>query len=390
MKKQEDLEKRIAELEIQLTQCQQREREQQAREHSLKQTNGELRQVVAELEHRYHDITLLSEMGDLMQGCLNVDEAHTVVAEYGALLFPNQSGGIYVFNATRQCVEAMATWGDDSYHEGIFLPEECWALRRGRPHIVAPPHTRLRCHCLNTPDHAPYLCLPLLAQGKTLGVFHLCDTSGETTSRTHEHQVQIATMMADHVALALANIQLRQHLQEEVIHDPVTGLYNRRYLVEVLERELRQAARKDYPLSVVMIGVDYFKDFNDTHGHEAGNILLRTLAAFFQNMVSQNDLVYRYGGKEFLLVLPGASLEEAEEQASKVYEGVLRLQMLYQERVINGFSVSVGVAGFPRHGSTFAELMHVADAALLQAQGERQHRVVVGRLPEREVGKDLL
>jgi diguanylate cyclase (GGDEF)-like protein len=164
-------------------------------------------------------------------------------------------------------------------------------------------------------------------------------------------------------------------LRDQAIRDGLTGLFNRRYLDEALESELSRSKRQGSPLGVIMMDLDRFKEYNDTYGHNAGDDLLVTLARMIQDQVRREDIACRYGGEEFLLIMPGASLEATLQRAQSLQKGVNKLHALNQS--LKPFTISAGVAIFPVHGATADDLLHAADQALYRAKAEGRNRVMV-------------
>src|SRR3989449_1743351 len=195
--------------------------------------------------------------------------------------------------------------------ERVFAPEECWALRRGQVHGVEDPARGLVCRHLGALRGVSYLCVRMMGQGEALGVLHVQSggTSGEGQNHLTDAQQRLAVTAAGHIALALANLRLRETLRMQSIRDPLTGLFNRRYMEESLARELRRAARNQRRLGAIMLDLDRFKRFNDTFGHEAGDTLLRELGEFLRSRTRGEDIACRYGGEEFVVILPEASME---------------------------------------------------------------------------------
>jgi diguanylate cyclase (GGDEF)-like protein/PAS domain S-box-containing protein len=190
-------------------------------------------------------------------------------------------------------------------------------------------------------------------------------------------QIQYGRLFANLTALVLNNAQLREALREQSIRDPLTGLYNRRYLEEMLSQQLSRVTRRLHPLGMIMIDIDHFKRFNDTYGHATGDGVLRGLARFLQRHIRGGDIACRYGGEEFLLIMPDTSLEVAQQRAEAVWRGVRRLRWPNSHQSQEGITLSVGVAGYPVHGRTMESLLHAADTALYQAKREGRDRVVV-------------
>ncbi|MGH2414504.1 MAG: diguanylate cyclase, partial [Microcystaceae cyanobacterium] len=334
-------------------------------EEALQQTNQKLTSKVRELEQRHQEMTLLSDMIDFLQACLTVEEAYTALIEFLQPLFPNSNGGIWMLNSANNLVEAVASWGTSIHSETCFPFGDCWALRRGRLHHVKQTTPGLFCqHTHDNPSPSESLCVPMIAQGETLGLFYL-DTS-EPEQLTAVKQ-QLARTVAEQIALALANLKLRETLQNQSLHDALTGLFNRRYLDEFLKREIHRAARGEKPLGIIMLDVDHFRHFNNTFGHEAGDEVLKELARFLQSSIRASDMVCRFGGEELLLILPKASLEDTRKRAEQIRQGIKQLNVKKKNRPLGNITVSLGVACFPIHGQTGREVLRSADLALLKA-----------------------
>jgi diguanylate cyclase (GGDEF)-like protein len=192
---------------------------------------------------------------------------------------------------------------------------------------------------------------------------------------------RLGEAVANHIALALANLSLRETLRNESIRDPLTDLFNRRYLDEALPRELRRAGRDQHPLSIIVIDVDHFKQFNDNFGHEAGDKMLQALARHLNSRTRGHDIACRYGGDEFLLALPGASLEVACNRAERIREEAKTLVFQSDMHSVASIRVSLGVASYPDHGSTVAALIRAADLGLYHAKAQGRDQVVQQALP---------
>jgi diguanylate cyclase (GGDEF)-like protein len=219
-----------------------------------------------------------------------------------------------------------------------------------------------------------YLCVPILAQGETLGILHLQATDAEPQLNAAE--LSFKTTFAGQVGLSIANIRLREALRMQSVRDPLTGLYNRRYLEEVLERETRRAGRAEQSMGILMLDLDHFKHFNDTYGHDAGDAVLRETAAFLVQNVRAEDFVCRFGGEEFVVILPTADIQGANVRAEALRAKMKNLPIMYQGKSLGLITFSVGVAAFPEHGGLPKELMAAADAALYQAKKAGRDRVV--------------
>ena len=336
----------------------------------------EVRVSQERLEQRSRELDLLNRMGELLQACVTEEEAYAVVGRFVGQFFPNESGAVFVMSASRNVAEARAVWAaTPSPDWSVFKPEECWALRRGRIHVVESTPTGLLCSHLPQPQPPSYLCIPLIAQGESLGILYLAARNGsDTASESHQ---RLAATVADQLGLAVANLKLRETLRNQSIRDPLTGLFNRRYLEETLERELRRAERSHGALGIVMLDLDRFKQFNDTFGHDIGDVLLREMGRLLQAAVRGGDVACRYGGEEFVLVLPDAEAEVTRQRAERIRDAVKHLFISHHGQSVGSVSVSAGVAAFPAHGNTAESLVQAADAALYRAKAEGRDRVVV-------------
>ncbi|MFP4437749.1 MAG: PAS domain S-box protein [Chloroflexaceae bacterium] len=341
-------------------------------EAALQHANTHLTHWVRELEQRTHEITLLNNMGDLLQACRTAEEAYAVIGQIAPQLFPGESGALYMLSASHTLLGAVALWGPLPVQR-TSLPDECWSLRRGRIHLSQDTRVGLCCEHLPTPLPACSLCIPMMAQSETLGVFHLCREQASFSDATR----QLAATVTEHIALALANLRLQETLRHQAIRDPLTGLFNRRYMEEALERELRRAARHTMHLGVIMLDLDHFKQFNDTFGHAAGDTVLRELGACLRAQMHGEDLAARYGGEEFTLIILDAVAEEIVQQAERILNSVRQLQVQYRGQALGAVTVSLGAAIFPTHGTTVEELVRAADAALYRAKTAGRNCIVV-------------
>ena len=166
-------------------------------------------------------------------------------------------------------------------------------------------------------------------------------------------------------------------LREQSVRDHLTGLFNRRYMEETLERELLRAARKQLSLGIIMLDVDEFKHFNDTYGHAAGDLILRELGSLLLRQVRGEDVACRYGGDEFMLILPDASREVTRERAERICAYARQLRLQFEGQSLAAVGLSLGVAVFPEHGAASTGVLRAADAALYRAKHEGRGRVVV-------------
>jgi diguanylate cyclase (GGDEF)-like protein len=157
-------------------------------------------------------------------------------------------------------------------------------------------------------------------------------------------------------------------MREQANHDPLTGLYNRRYLNDTLQRELNHARRDGTPTAIAMLDIDHFKNINDTYGHDAGDLMLRELGRLLRENVRKSDIACRFGGEEFVLVLLDSSLESCRQLLGKINTLVKEMQIHYGEQLLGSMSMSIGIVEASQHEMTADELLSAADKALYAAK----------------------
>lgn len=329
--------------------------------------------MLRDLTARSQRATLLAKMGELLQSCISKDEVFAAALGFAPKIFPTSRGAVALLNAARDLAEVAGQWHDCQLPVSVFEPNSCWALRTGHPHLVVAGDTTAPCAHAAGVQHT-YLCIPILAQGEALGILHFQATDNAPTMGDSE--LSFKTTFAAQVGLSVANIRLREALRSQSIKDPLTGLYNRRYLTEMLGREIRRAVRAEQPLGVLMLDLDHFKKFNDTYGHDAGDTVLREAASFLTKSIRVEDIVCRFGGEEFVVLLPTADLNAAHARAERIRSKLRELTVLHQGQSLGMVTVSAGVAALPMHGTSPKELLDAADAALYRAKREGRDRVV--------------
>lgn len=357
--------------------------ERRQAETSLKEANQKLVTWVHELELRSAEMTLLSDMGEQLQSCQNIEEACAISVQYIRKICPFSQGALYLISPSKDLAEAVQQWGDTTSSEKVFVPLDCWGIRRGRPHLVDSLHPGLKCGHIVGMQVDQHLCVPMLAHGEAIGILHLNLTLTEPDQENitdrifSEHKAQVIMAAAEDIALALSNLYLRESLRQQSIRDILTGLFNRRYMQESLERELSRADREKISVGVIMFDIDNFKDFNDVYGHDGGDALLHHLGAYLLKKTRGGDIVCRYGGEEFVVVLPSACLENTRIRAEEIRKGVKDLVVYHLGKPMRSCTLSFGVTAFPERGTTSKSLLKSADNALYIAKSEGRDRVVV-------------
>jgi diguanylate cyclase (GGDEF)-like protein/PAS domain S-box-containing protein len=326
------------------------------------------------LEQNNRRLSLLGEMTGLLQTVVKVEEAAAIVGGYAAQVQVGDGGAIYLFKESRNALDLLARWGELTLADSI-APDECWALRRGQPYRPPGAQPALRCkHVQQVDGPSTYLCLPMMAEGGALGLLHV--GFADEFPATREDDALFAQRMSEQLGLALANFRLRETLRFEAMQDPLTRLYNRRFLEISLKREFARAARENNSVAVMMLDVDHFKRFNDTHGHDAGDVVLRQFGQILMENCRAADLACRFGGEEFTVVIPGATREATTEWAERLLGSVRDMKAVADWRVLPPITVSIGIAFFPEHGEETTKVIQAADQALYAAKEAGRDRYV--------------
>lgn len=346
----------------------------------LMQMNQRLQDGIAELAERTQQMHMLVELGELLQACQTAEESYAVIGRSIERLFPSLSGSLFLMSSSLGTLESVANWGDGAAStQRVFKSDACWALRLGRAQEAGDAPCPEGCRVPGTAARAVAICLPLTARKETLGVLQLSGGSSPD-GLLPEATRTLADAVAEQLALGLATLRLRDELRNQSIRDPLTGLFNRRFLEEWLGPELRRAARGKRPLSVLLLDLDHFKRFNDSFGHEGGDMVLREVGALLRSQVRAGDVACRLGGEELAVLLPEARLEDAAKRAEQIRRQVEGLAVLLGGRALGQVTVSIGVSAFPQHGDSQEALLRAADAALYEAKAGGRNRVVAAEV----------
>jgi diguanylate cyclase (GGDEF)-like protein len=323
---------------------------------------GSLQQLQVETESG----KLLNELQANLQICVNPPEAYEVLGGYAQKFMPGSAGAVFAIDSSRNLMGVMASWGDSlSPTQHILSPEDCCAMRGGRLHLRVETSHGLSCRHFAGSIPDAYLCLPLAALGETLGILHISVASSDLLTPARLALIQ---QSGEYAALRLANLRLREKLHDQSIRDPLTGLYNRRFLEATLEQELHRSGRHHTGLGVIMADIDKFKLFNDSFGHTAGDIVLKEVGAMFRRSVRTEDIVCRYGGEEFLIVLPDTSLESVRERAEVMRDAIAKLDLQHAGHALGKITASFGIS-FSQDGVLTPDiLLRYADEALYEAK----------------------
>lgn len=351
-------------------------KDQHANEAALRTRNDELDATLKQIEQYNLHSSMMSEMSKLLQVCNDLPEALKVVSTYLPPLLPDTSAGLYLFAPSRNFLELVSTWGPSVFDRHI-LPEDCWAIRKGQIFYNQPSGSGNHLACAHERNGHMGCCIPLMAQGEIVGLFtlHYQSENGNPPDES------LLTSICEHISLAISNIKLKAALKQQSIRDPLTGLNNRRLFEDALNRELARLTRTGKPLAVVMMDVDHFKRFNDTYGHEAGDIVLKEVAQSLAGLTRASDVVCRYGGEEFCMLLPEAGPQAALDKAELLRARICSLKVKQHGALLDPVTMSFGIAVAPWHGDTIDQLVREADLAMYKAKSAGRNRVELAPLP---------
>lgn len=357
--------------------------ERRRAETALRESDDKLKEELLKAKARADHAGKLNELVEILQSCQNIEEACRIAEKILPAILPCRAGALCLINPSRNDVEVVASWGEAPGTEKNFRPDACWALRRGKIHDVRDAASPVRCAHVNGSIPNGYLCFPLAAQGETLGVMFLearkSSDSPAAGAVSLEDFASWAVEIGERISPALANLRMRELLHSQSIRDSLTGLFNRRYLQEILQRDIGLAERKEQNIAVVMCDLDHFKQFNDTFGHEAGDLVLREVANVLKANVRAGDIACRYGGEEFVLILPEMASESALERVDFIRKEIKNLSLRHKGQSLGGITISAGIAVYPTSGTLAEQLIAAADEALYKAKAQGRDCIVLDR-----------
>ena len=330
-------------------------------EKELEITNSQLQQTISDLQ-------LTGSVTHSLQACVSLEEVNEVIKAAARRLFPNTKGALAIITESHNTAEVVGHWGGETGMEPVFSPEACIALRTGHATTFSSKEVGLACrHFTFTPVSSA--CLPITAHGETIGILHL-----SSTDLSVPLPGDLATRIVEQIALGLANLLLRDSLWVKSTRDSLTGLFNRRYMEEALEREVARANRTGSKLAAVMIDLDHFKRFNDSNGHGAGDAVLRKVGLLLRSVSRLQDIACRYVGEEMVVILPEIGAEGAGECAERWRQAIAQLQVCVSGQLVGCVTASFGVAEF-RKNMTGEQLLRAADQSLYHAKEKGRDRV---------------
>jgi diguanylate cyclase (GGDEF)-like protein len=347
-----------------------------AMELALRQRNEERRQVA--------DLSAALQLSDSRH------EAYGIIETFARRMLSEASGAFYVYTASRDQLTLVAQWnrpGETHKFADHLHPSECWGLRQGGRHTgsidalaqtgIQPGSDVSPVHCRHIADEAgAYTCIPIIGRGQILAMLHLRSEKFRTAKAAAPWD-GLVERLTDQLSLSLTNIELRERLENMALRDGLTGLYNRRFIDEMLDHQLAKLRRDGKKAAFLLLDVDHFKRFNDTYGHQAGDEALRKVGAALTATVRASDVVCRYGGEEFLVFLPECGAEEALVKTEAIRHAISVMPLKIVDANIPPVTASIGVAIYPDAATARIDLIQLADRALYRAKAEGRDRVVL-------------
>jgi len=346
-------------------------------ESMLKSNHLKLEKSLEELKRLNSEILVSKAFLSELQFIFKLTEIFNLIAKFSLSLFPGTAGVLYLTNPLKNHLEAQVEWGISHSKDKLIDPTDCLSLRKGAlcTHVSA--KDQMQCDHINGRllKHTA-ICVPLYAHNESIGLYYIEFSQIINSEALPLLEMRVQTF-ADQLSLAIANIKLHETLRFQSIRDPLTNLYNRRYLEETLDRELVRAQRKSLSLAVLMFDVDHFKYFNDMYGHEAGDDVLKEVSNVIRDCIRASDVACRYGGEEFVVILLESPMAFAQTHAEKLREKIASMSLNRSRGILSSITVSIGVAMFPKHGQSTQDLLSAADIALYGAKNSGRNKVVI-------------
>ncbi|MCC5991492.1 MAG: diguanylate cyclase [Rhodobacteraceae bacterium] len=349
---------------------------------NLEQQNDEMRHAEA---LRQSERQLLALTSEWLYSAKSFDELLMVVQRAMHTLIPEAEGALYIYGAARSTLELATSWGSTPDFQTHMQPDDCWALRRGRAYAYGLKPIQFACDHVKNPA-TPYFCLPIIAHGETIGLLHIVfegfEEGGLMRHMREEvlrNRWDVSLICAEQISLAIANVRLRQELHDQSMRDALTGLWNRRWFNDRASKELHHARAEGSEIAMIMFDVDHFKSFNDSYGHDAGDLVLQEVGNLLRTLGEPAAYACRMGGEEFVLLAPNMSGSKAVALADRVRASLSELSLKHAGAALPQITASAGLALYPQDGQSVDELMKAADQALYCAKDHGRNCTVTAQ-----------
>ena len=352
---------------------------------NLPSTTHPLEAEITRLQEEKYRLQRLQNLSLALQSCQSLDEVYTVLPELLQTFYPDMCGQALLTNYQQSQITKTLCWGQSPYPTppSCLFPS-CSVIQRHQPTecrqdlwLQANYATLCTATALTlSPAGECCFCVPIITLSeRTFGVLSFWHpVSGQCIAEAEQRSV---AAIAQHIAFTLDRLDQMETLRLRSIRDPLTGLFNRLYLKEILPQLLLRAKHNQKPISIVMIDVDHFKRFNDQYGHQAGDQVLRDFSIFLKGFVRATDFAFRYGGEEFTLILPEVCQSKAQQIADRLRHGLQYFTLKFAGRNLGSITLSAGIATFPQNGASDEDLIAAADAALYESKVNGRNRVTI-------------
>ena len=320
-------------------------------------------------------LTLLREMTEFLMLSDSSAECFSVFSNYLSKLLPNVSGAVF-FEKSNNC-SLQHCWGGDATVNMPFSSKDCWALRTGKTYDSYAGICSHPCAARSVDQ----LCVPIKSSDKLHGILTLyresCfdDALAELYFANRDELLDLLQPACDLLGIALSNIALRERLSDESNRDVLTGLLNRKGFVQAATREMKNALASQEKMSFMMFDIDHFKKVNDQYGHDVGDVVLVYFSDIISNNIRAEDILCRYGGEEFLLIMPNTTINFAYQKSEELRLAVQEALIPAQSGVDISITFSGGLSCFPEEGQTLRELIKTADVALYDAKRMGRNKI---------------
>ncbi|UZD89684.1 diguanylate cyclase [Cognatishimia activa] len=350
--------------------------------------NSEEREILENQMQLAKEVKLLGELNEWLQSSRSLDELFDMVIKFMSHMLPECAGSIYVYSNSRDVLDGVSSWNDGVVKRHIH-PEACWGLRRGRTYTYGTSEVDFICEHAEPHDDSPYFCFPVLAHGETVGLMHL-KKRPDVSDHDFLAVRKLAQMCAEQISMAIANVRMRDQLQEQSIRDPLTGLFNRRHMIDRLRHLVDLSGDRTRAVHVIYLDLDHFKRFNDTHGHDAGDYVLRAVGEVLDASCSDDEVACRMGGEEFVILWPDLADAELKHRLDALRSKITGLSLNYQTKNLPKVTASIGVASSPQHGTLPQDILRAADEAMYDAKNNGRDRIVFAGHPSRSATAPLV
>ncbi|HXW15663.1 MAG TPA: diguanylate cyclase [Terriglobia bacterium] len=345
-------------------------------------------QMTAALRREREEMASLNRFSEAVTQCTSELEVYDLLLHSLKERFLPLQVIIFKLNQAENYLEVAATLAPLPKELGsspvIEEPHNCKAVRTGRPFVVNDARVKSLCPSkFALPSEGSYYCGPLIAGGIIIGSVRM---EGARDLWTPECQRLLESYLSGS-ASALSNLRLLDRMKQQANIDILTGLYNRRFLEDYARKLFAIARRRERPAGLIMMDLDHFKNFNDVYGHEVGDRILRHFAKAVTGTMRETNLASRYGGEEFIVILPDTDVKSSMLVAERIRKAVMSMVVPSNtEKPLPQLTVSMGVAAYPLHGHNLEGVIQASDKALYESKRSGRNRVTVASTPDAMVG----